>query len=258
MSQRIPLLAGNWKMHKAGREAVNLIEALLSRLGSVRDRDVVVCPPFTALGAAAAALSGSSVKLGAQNMYWQPEGAFTGEISPLMLKDAGCAFVIVGHSERRRVFEETDKLIHRKVLAALEYGLIPILCVGETLDQRDAGLTGSVVRRQTEAALQTLSADQAEGIVIAYEPVWAIGTGHNDSPPEADRTIGLIRETLAGLFGHHAASAVRILYGGSVTPENIDGFMAQPEIDGALVGGACLNADRFARIVQYQPVAVAG
>jgi len=254
---RVPLLAGNWKMFKTVREARVLVEDLLVRVEAVADREVALCPPFTALEAVAQLLGGKRIRLGAQNCYWKSEGAYTGEISPSMLKEIGCTYCIVGHSERRQYFAETDSGVNLKIRALLEFGLRPILCVGESLETREAGRTRPWVLSQVEAALKDLTADQVAGLVIAYEPIWAIGTGKTDTPPEANSTLGMIRDQVADAFGQEAAQKLRLLYGGSVKPNNIDGFMDQPHCDGALVGGASLKAEDFARIVLYQkPAAV--
>jgi len=237
-------------MNKTRDEAVDLVGDLKEMLADVGDVEVVVCPPFTALDAVREALRGSNIELGAQNMYWEEEGAFTGEISPLMLRNLGCTYVILGHSERRTYFGETDEGVNRKVKSALANGLLPIICVGETLEQRDAGKTEEVVVRQTKAALSGVKTNGAERIVIAYEPVWAIGTGRNASADEANRVIHLIRQSVAEVFNERIAQEVRIQYGGSVKPQNIADFLGQPDIDGALVGGASLDAASFAAIVK--------
>lgn len=246
---RTPLIAGNWKMHKTVAEAAGVVQALLA--GPLPPGvEVAVCPPFTALAEVRRALDRSPVRLGAQDMYWEDQGAFTGEVSPLMLRDLGCHYVIVGHSERRQFFAETDDTVARKAVAAFVHGLVPILCVGERLEERDAGQTEAVVTRQTAAGTQGLDEQKVRTLVIAYEPVWAIGTGRSASGGEANRVIGLIRGTLAARFGAGAAGQARILYGGSVTPDNAAEFSAQPEIDGALVGGASLDPEKFRRIIQ--------
>jgi len=237
-------------MNKTRDQAVDLVGDLKEMLADVGDVEVVVCPPFTALDAVREALRGSNIELGAQNMYWEEEGAFTGEISPLMLRNLGCTYVILGHSERRTYFGETDEGVNRKVKSALANGLLPIICVGETLEQRDAGKTEEVVVRQTKAALSGVKTNGAERIVIAYEPVWAIGTGRNASADEANRVIHLIRQSVAEVFNERIAQEVRIQYGGSVKPQNIADFLGQPDIDGALVGGASLDAASFAAIVK--------
>ena len=252
--QRLPLLAGNWKMHKTVREAVELVKALDEGLGSapLTDREVLVCPPFTALSAVADALpQGGRIRLGSQNVWWAEKGAYTGEVSPGMVKDLGCRYVIIGHSERRAIFGETDALCQKKVRAVLDYGMSPILCVGESLEERDAGLTRSKVEGQVRGALEGLSETDGERVVIAYEPIWAIGTGKSDTPQNANETCGHIRAVLGSVLGESVARKIRIQYGGSVKPDNIDAYMGQPEIDGALVGGASLEAPSFLRIVGF-------
>ncbi|MDI7246154.1 MAG: triose-phosphate isomerase [Bacillota bacterium] len=247
------IIAGNWKMNKTRDEAVDLVGDLkesLADVGDVGDVEVVVCPPFTALDAVREALRGSNIEIGAQNMHWEDEGAFTGEISPLMLKNLGCVYVILGHSERRTYFGETDESVNRKVKSAMSNGLLPIVCVGETLEEREAGKTEAVVVRQTKAALAGVKTNGAERIVMAYEPVWAIGTGRTASADEANRVIRIIRQAVAEVFNERIAQEVRIQYGGSVKPQNIADFLGQPEIDGALVGGASLDAASFAAIVK--------
>ncbi|MFZ5924701.1 MAG: triose-phosphate isomerase [Bacillota bacterium] len=244
------IIAGNWKMYKTVDEAVALVEELKGMVAGVGEVEVVVCPPFTALDAVREALRGSNLELGAQNMHWEEEGAFTGEVSPLMLKNLGCMYVILGHSERRTYFGETDESVNRKVKSAVLNGLLPIICVGETLEERDAGKTEEVVVRQTKAALAGVKTNGAERIVIAYEPVWAIGTGRSATADEANRVIRIIRQTVAEVFNERIAQEMRIQYGGSVKPQNIADFLGQPEIDGALVGGASLDAAAFAAIVQ--------
>ncbi len=249
---RIPLMAGNWKMYKTVGEAVELVEGLLAGLGEVKDREVLVCPPYTALYALAPKLENTAIKLGAQNMYYEQQGAFTGDISPVMLKDVGCSYVILGHSERRHVFGETDELINRKVQAALANDLLPILCVGETKPERDAGKAEDVVVGQVKAGLATITTAQMQQVVIAYEPVWAIGTGDTATPEDAQAMHATIRKVLTDLYDTATAQAVRIQYGGSVKPNNVDTLMAQTDIDGALVGGASLKADDFLRIIHFQ------
>jgi len=254
---RIPLLAGNWKMHKTLREAVSLVDGLMAELAtegsflSSGGREVVLCPPATALSAVYARIRGTSVRLGGQNVHWEEQGAFTGEISPAMARDAGCSYIIVGHSERRGLFHETDDMCRRKVRAVLDWGMSPLLCVGESLKERELGLTQEKVEQQVRLALREMSSAEGGRVVIAYEPIWAIGTGKTDSPAEANRTIGFIRSVLGEVLGDSTSRGIRILYGGSVKPTNIDDFMAQKEIDGALVGGASLESKSFLRIVHY-------
>ncbi|WP_298815279.1 triose-phosphate isomerase [Chloroflexus sp.] len=249
---RIPLIAGNWKMYKTVGEATALVRDLLAGLGSLSDREAIVCPPFTALAAVAPLLSDSPLGLGAQNLYPEAQGAFTGEVSPPMLVDVGCRYVIVGHSERRQYFGESDAFVNRKIRAALAHGLRPIVCVGESKPQRDAGQAEPIVTAQVRAALLDITSDQMTDVVIAYEPIWAIGTGDTATPADAQAMHAAIRATLAELYGADVAAAVRIQYGGSVKPDNIDELMAQPDIDGALVGGASLQAASFLRIIHYQ------
>jgi triosephosphate isomerase (TIM) len=251
---RRPFLAGNWKMYKAAPEGVALAQAIRAGLAlPLKDRDVLVAPPFTALAAVAEALRGSDMLLGAQNMHWEREGAFTGEVSPVMLKQVGCSHVILGHSERRHIFGESDDTIARKTRAAVDNGLTPIVCVGETLPERESNLTLEVVERQLERALRGLTPDEVSRAVVAYEPVWAIGTGRTATPQQAQEAHAFIRKRVTATHGEPSAVALRILYGGSVKPDNIDGLMTEPDIDGALVGGASLKADSFLRIVHYQP-----
>jgi len=246
---RIPILAGNWKMHGTLGEARALARGLVERVGARGDREVVLGPAFTALPTVVDAVRGSRVAVSAQNMHFEEKGAFTGEVSPLMLRDLGVTHVILGHSERRQLFGETDDLVHSKVESALKHDLTPIVCVGETLDQRDAGETLPVVRRQIEGALRGLAAAARDRVVLAYEPVWAIGTGRVATPEQAQEVHAEVRRSLATL--DLPAAAIRILYGGSVKPDNIDGLMACPDIDGALVGGASLEVESFTRIVEF-------
>jgi triosephosphate isomerase len=246
------LMAGNWKMHKTVAEAVELATAIRAGLEARPPHvDVVLCPPFTALHAVAQTLKGSRVDLGAQNMHWEVQGAFTGEVSPVMLRDVGCSFVIIGHSERRQMFEEDDDGVGNKARAALAHGLTPLICVGETLSERESRRTLEVVERQVEGALRHLGAAEASRIVISYEPVWAIGTGQAATPEQAQEVQAFIRKLVVLSHGRDAAAAIRILYGGSVKPDNIGALMAQGDIDGALVGGACLKADSFLGIINF-------
>lgn len=250
MGVRKPVIAGNWKMYKTVGEAVNFVAALKEQVVGVTGVEMVLCPPFTALAAVAEQLAGSDIQLGAQNMHWSDEGAYTGEVAPGMLRDVGCRYVILGHSERRQYFGETDELVNKKIKAALAHGLVPVVCVGELLAQREAGQTQAVVGQQLEGALAGLTAEQVAGLVVAYEPVWAIGTGRTASDADAQQVIGFIRDLVIRLYGEEAARAVRIQYGGSVKPGNIKGLMSQPDIDGALVGGASLEPQSFAAIVK--------
>jgi triosephosphate isomerase (TIM) len=250
--KRRPLIAGNWKMYKSVGEARALVTALREGLADKPAADVVVAPPYTALAAVAEALAGGGIALAAQNMHFEKEGAFTGEVSPGMLRDLGVSHVILGHSERRQLFGETDEGVGRKGRAAFDNGLVPILCVGETLAERESNRTLEVVERQTERALRQLSPDEAARSVIAYEPVWAIGTGRTATPEQAQEVHAFIRKLVERSHGGAVSDVVRILYGGSVKPDNVDGLMAQPDLDGALVGGACLKADSFLRIIRFR------
>jgi len=244
---RTPIIAGNWKMNTTVQEAADLVSEMLGLLERLREVERVICPPFISLVTVGKLLKGTSVKLGAQNMYFEEKGAFTGEISPPMLAGL-CQYAILGHSERRHYFKETDSMINRKVKAALAAGISPILCVGERLEENEAGRTVEVVTRQVKRGLASVKSPG--GLVIAYEPVWAIGTGKAATGAQANATIGVIRATLAELFGPQVAGAIRIQYGGSVSSDNIVEFIKQPEIDGALVGGASLKAKEFLRIVE--------
>ena len=250
---RQAMIAGNWKMHGTIAEARSLASALRSRLASApADREVVVAPPFTALAAVGEALRGSAIALCAQNVHWETKGAFTGEVSPAMLAEVGCRWVIAGHSERRQLFGETDAGVNRRARGALEAGLRPIVCVGETLAERDAGRCFEVIERQTRAALLDLGSADIQALCIAYEPVWAIGTGRTATPGQAEEVHAVLRRIVAELAGKEISDHLRILYGGSVKPDNIDSLMAEPDVDGALVGGASLEAESFARIVEFR------
>jgi triosephosphate isomerase len=244
---RVPFIAGNWKMNTTVDEARKLAGQLRPVLDRVQGVEKAVCPPFISLMAVREALQGSAIRVGAQNVYFEEKGAYTGEVSPLMLAGI-CEYVIIGHSERRQYFKETGEMINKKLKAAIKAGLKPILCVGERLEENEAGRTAQVVVAQLREALVDIK--QADGLVIAYEPVWAIGTGKAATGKQSNETIGLIRSTAGSLMDASAAAAMRILYGGSVTAENISEFIGQPEIDGGLVGGASLKADQFAGIVQ--------
>ncbi|HBY92519.1 MAG TPA: triose-phosphate isomerase [Chloroflexi bacterium] len=250
---RTPLIAGNWKMHMTVDSAVRMLQELLERLDGQApdDRAVLICPPFTTISAVAAILNGTGLLWGGQNMYPAEQGAFTGEISPIMLTDLGCTHVIVGHSERRHIFGESNELINEKVRSALSHGLVPILAVGEKIEQRRAGIEQTTVEEQLSRGLAGVEPEAAAGVVIAYEPVWAIGTGETASPADAQAMHAFIRGWLAERFGADVAARVIIQYGGSVKPDNVDELMAQPDIDGALVGGASLAAESFARLVHF-------
>jgi triosephosphate isomerase len=246
---RRPLVAGNWKLNKTLAESVEVAQAVVRCIDASGSTEVVIAPVFTALAKVSDVLAGTSVGLAAQDVCWESEGAFTGEVGPLQLVDLGCRYVIVGHSERRQLFGDTDEVVQRKTLAVLRHGLRPIVCVGETLAERDAGQAQAVVIRQLRAALQGVDAEDASQVVIAYEPVWAIGTGRNAQPADAQEMHARVRATLAELFGQPLADGTRVLYGGSVKPDNAKVLLAQPDIDGALVGGASLSADSFCAIV---------
>lgn len=246
---RTPIIAGNWKMHRTYDGAIDLVEALMDELDNVERVDVVLCPPFPWLLAVAEYLEETPLHLGAQDCYWADEGAYTGEVSALMLKDLA-QYCIVGHSERRALFGETDDAVNKKVRALLSHGIRAICCVGERLEQHEAGETETFVAGQVRAALADVNAEDALHVAIAYEPIWAIGTGRAATATEANRVCGLIRATVQDLYGAPTAAAVRVQYGGSVTARNIAELMAQPEIDGALVGGASLKAEEFAAIVR--------
>lgn len=247
---RTPIVAGNWKMHKTIAEAVELTRGVRRGVMDLEGVEVVLCPPFTALAAVREAIGPADISLGAQNMYFEEQGAFTGEVSPLMLAEL-CQYIILGHSERRQYFGETDEGVNKKARAALAHGLTPIICVGENLDQNKAGKTEVFVGGQVRAAFDDISAEDAKRIVVAYEPIWAIGTGVPAIPAEVNRIIGLsIRGALADLHGEEVAESIRVQYGGSVKPDNMADFAVQSEIDGALVGGASLKAEGFVAIVK--------
>jgi len=247
---RKPIIAGNWKMNKTVSEAIALVKELIPLVKEAQ-AEVVVCPPYICLPAVKEALAGTNIRLGAQNVHWEDAGAFTGEVSPVMLKDLGVEYVIIGHSERRQYFGETDQTVNRRVKAALRHDLIPIICVGETLEQREQGITAQLVANQTKAALEGLTAEMVKQVVIAYEPVWAIGTGRTATAEDANEVIGIIRTTIAETFGKDVADVVRIQYGGSMNPSNASELMSMPEIDGGLIGGASLKAADFAKVVNY-------
>ena len=247
---RKKLIAGNWKMNKVSADAVALARELVVAVGAQADVEVVICPPFTALEAVAGAIDGSLIKLGAQNMHFEASGAFTGEVSAPMLRALFATHVILGHSERRNLFGETDELVNKKVLSALKNQLRPIICVGESLAEREAGSTLKVVQTQTERALEGVSKDMAASIVVAYEPVWAIGTGKVATTEQAQEVHGFIRGLLAKAYGDAVAQRVRILYGGSMKPANAPELLAQKDIDGGLIGGASLEARSFVELIK--------
>jgi triosephosphate isomerase len=249
---RRPILAANWKMHKTRNEAADFVEALLPLLENADAVDAVIAPPFTSLDRVAGLLEGSAVALAAQNVNAEPQGAFTGEVSPGMLADLGCRYTIVGHSERRSLYGESNATVAQKARALLESGIRPIVCVGETLEERQASRTTEVLGAQLEGSLADIPKTNVAEIVVAYEPIWAIGTGQTATPELAQEVHAFIRHRLARLFGEAEAERIRIQYGGSVKPESVDGLMARPDIDGALVGGASLVAESFARIVRFE------
>ena len=249
MGTRKPLVVGNWKMNRTSTEAVALARELRTKLSMVHAVEVVICPGFTALESVSRTIEGSNLALGAQDCFWEREGAFTGEVSPMQLKAVGCGYVVLGHSERRQL-GETSEQVHRKLLAALPADLIPIVCVGESAQEREANETFAVVSQQTERSLGTLSAAQASQVVVAYEPVWAIGTGRQATPVQAQQVHAMLRDHLGKLLGPQVAGAMRLLYGGSVKASNARELLTQPDVDGALVGGASLQAEEFAAIVK--------
>jgi triosephosphate isomerase len=250
--KRLPFIAGNWKMNKTVAEAIDLVKQLKASLSGVEGVEVAVAPPFTALSAVRKELEGSPIQLAAQNLFWEEKGAFTGEIAPPMLKEVGCHYVILGHSERRQFFGETDETVNRKVRASLSQGLKVIFCIGETLKEREEGRTFAVIERQIPGGLKDIRKEEMRNIVIAYEPVWAIGTGKTATPEQAEEVHRFIRKKLAELYSKEIAEGVRIQYGGSVTPENVKGLMGQENIDGALVGGASLKSETFSKIVRFR------
>jgi triosephosphate isomerase len=248
---RVPLIAGNWKMYKTSAEGAAFVTELAAQLEGLDDREIIVAPPFTGLTDAVRAAASGDIKIAAQDVFWEAEGAFTGEVSPPMLTALGVTAVIIGHSERRQLFGETDANVRRKVHAALDHGLLPIMCLGETEAEREQGKTEEVLSRQLASGLVLLQLEDAERVAIAYEPIWAIGTGKTATAEIAQEAVGFIRRRIAEGAGTDAGVAIRILYGGSVRPDNIDELMAQPDIDGVLVGGASLKVDSFARIVRF-------
>jgi len=244
---RVPMIAGNWKMNTTISEALELVSEMRQGLDEIANVDKVICPPFISLATVRELIKGSSIKLGAQNLYFEEKGAYTGEISPLMLTDL-CEFVIIGHSERRQYFRETGEMVNRKVQAALRAKLKPILCIGESFEENEAGRTEAVIAEQLRSSLAEI--DFVDGLIIAYEPIWAIGTGKAATGEQANKTIGFIRQNIAQLYNEDLAQEMRILYGGSVTADNAAEFINQPEIDGALIGGASLKAAQFLSIVK--------
>jgi triosephosphate isomerase len=252
MMGRLPFIAGNWKMNKTVEEACDLVRQLKVAIAGAEGVEVAIAPPFTALYAVRKELEGSAIRLAAQNLFWEEKGAYTGEVSPGMLKEVGCEYVIIGHSERRQFFGETDETVNRRMKAALGLGLKPIFCMGETLREREEGKTFPVIERQVEGGLRGLGEKEMKSIVVAYEPVWAIGTGKTATPQQAEEVHRFIRERIERIYSRQIAEEVRIQYGGSVTPENIKGLMIQKDIDGALVGGASLKSETFSKIVRFK------
>jgi triosephosphate isomerase len=254
--ERKPLIAGNWKMNLDLNQAVSLVAAISSSIKDDDEVDVLIAPPFTALAAVAQAIGNSKILLSSQNMHWEMSGAFTGEISGKMLLEAGCTHVILGHSERRTLFNETSELIDKKMKAAVSLGLVPILCIGETLEQREGGKTFKVIEDQLEISLNHFRVEKnmPASTILAYEPVWAIGTGQTATPELAQEVHGFIREWIEKKFNPETASRIRILYGGSVKPDNVRDLMSKPDIDGALVGGASLKADSFIQLIHFKDV----
>jgi len=246
---RIKVIAGNWKMFKTNDEAKKLINGIIEKTTDIKNTKIIICPPSTALSEASNLLMNSKVKLGAQNMYWEKQGAFTGEISADMIKSTGAKYVIIGHSERRQYFGETNETVNKKLHAALETDLLPIVCIGESLEQREQGITNDVIDKQISGALQNISADQMKKIILAYEPVWAIGTGKTATPDQAQEVHAFIRKKLTGMYDEATSQSIIIQYGGSVKPGNANELLSQNDIDGALVGGACLDADSFSGII---------
>lgn len=250
-NKKVPLIAANWKMNKTSTEAKGLTLTLKEKFNKkINSVKIVICPPFTSLTAVAEALNGSNINLGAQNVHWENEGAFTGEISPKMLLTAGCQYVIIGHSERRTFFQENDDMVNLKLKESLKEGLIPIVCIGELWQERETGKTEEVIERQLKAALKGVALEDVEKVVIAYEPVWAIGTGKNATPKQANEIHSFIREKLAAMYNKETAQKMYIIYGGSVTPESADDLIEMPEINGFLVGGASLDPEAFEKIVR--------
>ena len=252
MTNRRPFIAGNWKMFKTCPEAVETAGQLVKRLSMTTDIDVMIAPSFTSLAQVSDVVRGSCVSLGAQNLFWEAQGAFTGEISPAMLVSAGCKYVIIGHSERRQYFNETDKTVNKRIKAAFDNDLIPVMCVGESEKERESKNTFSVLDKQLKMGLEDFSSDDLKRLVIAYEPVWAIGTGKTATSEQAQEVHQFLRSVLEKSFGNMLAKSIRILYGGSVKPNNITELMAMPDVDGALVGGASLDPETFSKIVRFK------
>jgi triosephosphate isomerase len=249
---RIPVIAGNWKLCKKTAEALRLVEEISPLVAGVRGIEIILAPSFTVLGPVRSLLNDSPISIAGQNCFWEEEGAYTGEVSPGMLVDAGCSHVIIGHSERRHFFGETDETVNKKIRAAIRAGLTAIVCIGETLQERERNETFDILERQIKTGLSNLSTDEMEKVLLAYEPVWAIGTGKTATDEQAQEAHAFIRRLVEEYFSDSVANRLRILYGGSVKPDNIRSLMSQPDVDGALVGGASLTAESFASIIRYQ------
>ncbi len=247
---RKTLIAGNWKMNKTPSESIEFVTNLIKNIGNYNDREILICPPFTSLYPISDIIRNSSLLLGAQNVFYEEKGAFTGEISPLMLKDIGVEYVICGHSERRNIFGETDEIINKKVKKVIQYELKPILCIGEKLEERESNKTFDIIKKQLEKCLSDF--EYIEQLTIAYEPVWAIGTGKNATPQQAEEVHTFIRKWIGENYNQEIADLIRVIYGGSVSPDNIDDLMKEKDIDGVLVGGASLDIDKFLRIINYK------
>jgi triosephosphate isomerase len=245
-----PLMAGNWKMNKNISESVNFVRILKTAVSDIKDVDVLICPTFLSANAVYNEVRGSNINVGAQNLFWEQKGAFTGEVSACMLKDAGCSYVLIGHSERRQYFEETNETVNKKIKAALSNGIVPIVCVGESLKEREENATFQVIEEQIRKSLSGFSQEEACQLVIAYEPVWAIGTGKTATPQQAQELHAFIRKIYSQMY-NNIADKIRIIYGGSVKPDNISELMKQPDIDGGLVGGASLEVESFVKLVKY-------
>jgi triosephosphate isomerase len=250
--KRRPIIAGNWKMNKTSTEARDLAAKLIPLVAGIQDRDIVLAPPFTALQTVGDAIKGTNMALSAQNLFWEDKGAYTGEVSSEMLLDLGCRYVIIGHSERRQYFGETDETVNKKTRQALLKGLLPIVCVGETLSEREAGKANEVIERQLLGAFKGMTAGDMQKIVMAYEPIWAIGTGKTATPEQAEEIHAFIRRKIGVMHSGDVSNWIRIQYGGSVTPENVSSLMAMPDIDGALVGGASLKPESFSTLVKFK------
>jgi len=248
---RTPLIAGNWKMHKTVSESVELAKKIRESVAGVKDREILICPVYTSLYAVSGVVKGSNVKLGSQNVFYEEKGAFTGEIAPGMLADSGCSYVIIGHSERRQYFHETDETVNKRMKITFKFNMVPIVCVGEKLEERESGNAFKVIETQVRSGIRELTPEQAKILVIAYEHVWAIGTGKTATPEQAEEVHLFIRNLYSEIYGRGSADIIRILYGGSVKPDNFAKIMSQKNVDGGLVGGAALEADSFIKLIQY-------